>query len=153
MTSFMQLDCFISAQLRYANIYLLHQLQMASAPILKHKIYFSISRSFKMPRIDKMHFAQNYIKKSILKTQKFGLRYFFERFCFFELWKVTNKLEPNTVWLAVAQLGERLLPIPEVRSSNPGIGIFFKISQNILSVNCWKDENKEKIGQEWTRIL
>ena len=60
---------------------------MASAPILKHKIYFSISRSFKMPRIDKMHFAQNYIKKSILKTQKFGLRYFFEKILLFRTLK------------------------------------------------------------------
>ena len=41
-----------------------------------------------------------------------------------------------------AQLVERLLPIPEVRGSNPVIG---KIVLNIVYCQLyWKDENKEK---------
>ena len=45
----------------------------------------------------------------------------------------------------VAQLVERLLPIPEVRGSNPVIGKnLFKLNISLLSTLYWKDENKEK---------
>ena len=51
----------------------------------------------------------------------------------------------------VAQLAERSLPIPEVRSSNPVIA---KILQwTFFTVNCWKDENKEKRGLEWPNFF
>ena len=43
--------------------------------------------------------------------------------------------------MVVAQLVERLLPIPEVRGSNPVIG---KIILNIYCQLYWKVENKEK---------
>ena len=50
---------------------------------------------------------------------------------------------PNTkeaiYGVVVAQLAERLLPIPEIRGSNPVIGKIF-----IDYIYCWKDENKEK---------
>ena len=42
----------------------------------------------------------------------------------------------------VAQLVERLLPIPDVRSTNPVIDK--KIILNIYCQLYWKDENKEK---------
>ena len=41
----------------------------------------------------------------------------------------------------MAQLTE--LPIPEIRGSNPVIGKMNKIS----TVNCWKDENTEKVAE------
>ena len=45
----------------------------------------------------------------------------------------------------LAQLVERLIPIPEVRSSNPDIGIkLFLLNICLLSSVYWKDENKEK---------
>ena len=47
--------------------------------------------------------------------------------------------------VGVAQLVERLLPIPEVRGSNPVIGknlLILNICK--LSIVYWKDENKEK---------
>ena len=49
--------------------------------------------------------------------------------------------------MVVAQLVERLLPIPEVRGSNPVIG---KIYWTFVYCQLyWKDENKEKRGREW----
>ena len=45
----------------------------------------------------------------------------------------------------VAQLVERLLPIPEVRGLNPVIGKnLFILNICLLSPVYWKDENKEK---------
>ena len=50
----------------------------------------------------------------------------------------------------MAQLVERLLPIPEVRDLNPVIGKNLLISNIcILSTVYWKDENKRKRGREW----
>ena len=47
--------------------------------------------------------------------------------------------------VVVAQLVERLLPIPEVWSSNPVIGKNLFISNiYLLSTVYWKGENKEK---------
>ena len=47
--------------------------------------------------------------------------------------------------VVVAQLVEQLLPIPEVRSSNPVIGKnLFILNICLLSTVYWKDENKEK---------
>ena len=45
--------------------------------------------------------------------------------------------------MVVAQLVERLLPIPEIHSSNPVIGKFY------LLFMYWKDKTKAKIGREW----
>ena len=45
----------------------------------------------------------------------------------------------------VAQLVERSLPIPEIRSSNPVIGKnLFILNICLLSIVSWKEENKEK---------
>ena len=52
--------------------------------------------------------------------------------------------------MAVAQFVELLLPIPEVRGSNPVIGKNLCIEH--LSIYCqlyWKDKNKEKRGRVW----
>ena len=46
--------------------------------------------------------------------------------------------------MVVAHLVERSLPIPEVRGSNPDIGILFILNICLLSTVYWKDENKEK---------
>ena len=47
--------------------------------------------------------------------------------------------------VVVAQLVERLLPIPEVRGSNPVIGNNLYIEHLFIYCQlCWKDENKEK---------
>ena len=48
--------------------------------------------------------------------------------------------------VVVAQLVERLLPIPQVRGSNPVIGKkLFKLNISLLlSTVYWRDENKEK---------
>ena len=46
--------------------------------------------------------------------------------------------------VVVALLVERLLPIPEVRGSNPVIGNFFILNICLLSTVYSKDENKEK---------
>ena len=47
--------------------------------------------------------------------------------------------------VVVAQLVERALPIPEVRGSNPDIGInLFRLNICLQSTVYWKDENKEK---------
>ena len=56
---------------------------------------------------------------------------------------VTDGNWKNEWEVVVAQLVERLLPIPEVRSSNPVIG---KNLLNIclLSTVYWKDEKKKK---------
>ena len=43
--------------------------------------------------------------------------------------------------VVVVQLAERSLPIPDVRGSKPVTG---EILMTKLTVNCWKDENKEK---------
>ena len=54
------------------------------------------------------------------------------------------------VAVVVAQLVERSLPIPEVRSSNPVIGKnLFILNICLLSTVYWKDKNKEKRGREW----
>ena len=45
--------------------------------------------------------------------------------------------------VVVAQLAERLLPIPEDPGSNPVIGNFYMGHYLLLTV-CRKDENKEK---------
>ena len=52
----------------------------------------------------------------------------------------------HLLWaVVVAQLVKRLLPIPEVRSSNPVIGKnLFILNICLLSTVFWKDENKEK---------
>ena len=51
----------------------------------------------------------------------------------------------------VAQLVERSLPMPEVRGSTPVIG---KIYWTFVYCQLyWKDENKEKRGQEWPIFL
>ena len=54
----------------------------------------------------------------------------------------------NLYWeVVVAQLVEWLLPILEVRSSNPVIG---KIEWTLVYCELyWKDKNKEKRGREW----
>ena len=44
--------------------------------------------------------------------------------------------------MVVAQLAERLLPMPKARGSNSVIGKFFIM--NVFTVNCRKDEAKEK---------
>ena len=47
--------------------------------------------------------------------------------------------------MVAAQLVERLLPIPEVRGSNPVIGKnLFILNICLLSTVYWEDENKEK---------
>ena len=48
--------------------------------------------------------------------------------------------------VVVAQLVERLLPIPEVRGSNPVIGkkIIYLLNICLLSTVYWKDETKER---------
>ena len=54
----------------------------------------------------------------------------------------------------VALLGKRLLPIPEVCSSNPVIGKnLFILNICLLSTVYWKDENKEKDGWEWPFLI
>ena len=42
--------------------------------------------------------------------------------------------------VVVAQVAERLLPIPEIQGSNPGIGIFLKKSNDLQIIL----ENKQK---------
>ena len=55
----------------------------------------------------------------------------------------TNKDKPRAV--VVAQLVERLLPIPEVCGSNPVIGNNLCIEHLFIYCQlCLKDENKEK---------
>ena len=49
--------------------------------------------------------------------------------------------------MVVAQLVERSLPTPDVRSSNPVISKFNSLS-TVLKLYR-KDKNKEKIGLEW----
>ena len=47
--------------------------------------------------------------------------------------------------MVVAQLVEQLLPIPEVRVSNPVISkIYIYIEHFLLSTVYWKNEDKEK---------
>ena len=48
--------------------------------------------------------------------------------------------------VVVAQLVERLLPIPEVRGSNPVIG---KNLYRTFTVNCIEKTRKRKRGREW----
>ena len=48
--------------------------------------------------------------------------------------------------VAVAQLVKRLLQTPQIRSSNPDIGIFYLLSTVIYL--CWKNKNKEKRDRE-----
>ena len=50
--------------------------------------------------------------------------------------------------MVVAQLVERPLPTPEVGGLNPVIGKIYMYCQLY-----WKDENKEKRGQEWPNFL
>ena len=52
------------------------------------------------------------------------------------------------IWaVVVVQLVERLLPNPEIRSSNLVNGKFY-LTSTALNL-YWKDDNKEKRGQEW----
>ena len=49
--------------------------------------------------------------------------------------------------MVVGQLVERSLPKPEVRSSNPDIGInLFMLKICLLSIVYWKDEIKETVA-------
>ena len=48
----------------------------------------------------------------------------------------------SLIAVAAVQLVERSLTTPEIRGSNPVIGIFYHQLY-------WKDENKDKRGQEW----
>ena len=54
----------------------------------------------------------------------------------------------------VAQLAERLLPIPEVCGLNPVIGkILFILNIFLLSTVYWKYENKDKDGRVRTNFF
>ena len=44
--------------------------------------------------------------------------------------------------MVVDQLGEWLLPLPEIRGSNPVVGKFYLLSTVLKPY--WKDKNKEK---------
>ena len=58
---------------------------------------------------------------------------------------VKRKLNTPNWAVVVAQLVERLLPIPDVRGSNPVIGKnLFILNICLLLTVYWKDENKEK---------
>ena len=49
--------------------------------------------------------------------------------------------------MVVAQLVERLLPIPKVRGANPVNGINLYIENLFIYCHlCWKDKNKEKVA-------
>ena len=50
--------------------------------------------------------------------------------------------------VVVAQLAEWSLQIQEVCGSNHGQNFI----PNMFTINCQKDENKEKRGQEWTTL-
>ena len=47
--------------------------------------------------------------------------------------------------VVVALLVDRSLPVPEIYGSNPVISKFYN---EIFTVNCGKDENKEKRGRD-----
>ena len=103
--------------------------------------------------IQNFNFDDVISKKILLKS----LNIFSEfkmTFYFIKLSQISSSTIFSKYWLlrvlanwavVVAQLVEWLLPIPEVRGSNPVIGKNLLISNIcLLSTVYWKDENKEK---------
>ena len=52
--------------------------------------------------------------------------------------------------VVVDQLGEWLLPLPEIRGSNPVVGKFYLLSTVLKPY--WKDENKAKRCRNWPNL-